>query len=131
MLNASVYISDPSILGSNLFDQIKEIRSYKDLSGDGKATGFILTLDSGVLTVNFMPQDQINNHLKGFSAYAENIIEDKEELIRVLSRISHVRFVLGCVFSIEPGAEDQMREFILAFNSKLNGLLFMDDTIFE
>lgn len=130
-MNASIYISNPSILGSNLFDQMKEIKSYKDLSDEGTATGFVLTLDFGEITFNFMPYNQIKNHLEGFASYAQQAIENKDAQTRILSRIRDIQLVLGGIFTIQPGAEDKMKEFIFKFKDKLNGLLFMDNGIYE
>ncbi len=130
-MNAAIYISDPSILGSKLFDQIKEIKSYKDMSKNGLATGLVLTLDFGEATFNFMQPEELENHLKGFASYAMQTIENKEGRARVLSKIHNVKYVLGGSFIVSPGAEEKMEKFIFDFKDKLNGLLFMRDGIFE
>lgn len=130
-MNATIYISNPSLLGSNLFNQIKEIKSYKGLSKEGSATGLILVLDYGEVTFNFMPHDQIKIHLQEFASYAQQTIEDKDDQVRILSRIRDVQLVLGGIFTIQPGAQDKMKEFIFDFKDKLGGLLFMDNGIFE
>jgi len=129
--NATIYIADPSLLGSKLFGQSERIRSYEDVSERGSATGIKFKLDAGEIAVNFMPEAMMEEHLQGFCAYAEHVIPDKDRLVYVLSRIHHVRLVLGC--TITPGFDDagSIQEFLFEFNGLLNGLLFLADTIFD
>ena len=129
--NATIYIADPSLLGSKTLDQLEGIRWYESLSQGSSAAGVKFILDAGQVAMNFMPQELMEEHLQGFSAYAEHAVKDKERLPYVLSRIRHVRLVLGCV--IEPGFDEagKIQEFLFHFNGLLNGLLFLADTIFD
>ncbi len=79
--------------------------------------------------MNFMPSEQVESHLHGFCSYVESIISDKERLIYVLSRIRHVRLVLGCV--ITPGFDeaDTVLNFLCHFTALCNGLMFCDNTV--
>lgn len=129
--NVTIYISDPSLLGSKLFKQIKGIRSYEGLNEGDSATGIRFKLDAGQVTMNFMPEKQIEEHLQGFCGYAEHVTSDKDKLPYILTWIQNVRFALGCV--IEPGFDDagKIQEFLFQFNAALNGLLFLVDTVFD
>lgn len=129
--NATIYIADSSLLDSKLFNQFEEIRSYEGVSADDSATGLRFRLDTGNITMNFMPAEILEQHLQGFCGYAEHVAQEKDALPYILSRIQNVRFVLGCV--IEPGfdADGKVQEFLFAFNAALNGLLFMADAIFD
>ncbi len=131
MDNAAIYLSDPSLLGSKVFQKLEHVRSYTGLSQSESATGLGFELESGRIAMNFMSEDQIPEHLQGFSGYAEHVISNKDQLIYTQSRIHHVRMVLGCV--IEPGFDEEgkIQEFLFQFNSLVNGLLFFGDTIFD
>jgi hypothetical protein len=129
--NAAIYIGDPSLMGSRLFDRIEGIRSYEDFSEGDSATGIRFVLDAGQVTMNFMPQEQVPEHLNGFAGFAEHVIKDPDELIYARARIYYVRFVCGCV--ITPGFDDdgKIQDFLFRFTAAVNGLLFLSDTIFD
>jgi hypothetical protein len=65
------------------------------------------------------------------SKHYMSICPDQDRLVYVLSRISNIRFVMGCV--IEPGFDDQgvVQNFLLEFNGRLNGLLFIYDSVVD
>lgn len=129
--NAAIYIADPALLRSNLFDSLDGIRSYEGLSEGETATAVRFKLEAAEVTMNFMPSHQNPRHLEGFSGFAGHVIKDRERLLYVLSRIRNVRLVLGCV--VEPGFDEggKVGDFLFAFNGQLNGLLFIYDTIFD
>ncbi len=129
--NAAIYIADPSILGSRTLDEIVDIESYEGLNQNKQASGFRLRLAWGVITVNFMPSEQLPGHLQGFASYAEKLIKNQDTLIYTLARIHHVRMCLGCVIEHAPESELTVQEFLFRLNNELNGLLFLYDTIFD
>jgi hypothetical protein len=128
---ATIYIADPSLMGSKSFGQIEGIRSYESLSEGGYATGVRLTVDAGQVTMNFMPKGLVAHHLEGFGDYARSIIADKDRLVYVLSRIDYVRLVVGCVITPCFDEAGKVQEFLLRFNLHFNGLLFVLDSIFD
>jgi hypothetical protein len=82
--------------------------------------------------MNFMPQNEIPQHLKGFAGYAEHVFTgNRDDLIYLLSRIRQVNFVMGCV--ITPGFEEHGRveAFLLELTNRLNGLLFIYNSIID
>ncbi len=129
--NAAIFLGDPSVIGTKLFRQLEGVRSHTSLSQGKSATGFGFELAAGRIAMNFMPEGMMAEHLQGFCGYAEHVISDKDRLIYTVSRIQHTRLVLGCV--IEPGFDDEgkIQEFLFQFNSRVNGLLFLGDTIFD
>ncbi|MFQ3613923.1 MAG: hypothetical protein SNJ68_09455 [Cyanobacteriota bacterium] len=129
--NAAIYIADPSLMGSRLFDRIGSIQSYEDLSEGTVATGVRFTLAAGQVIMNFMPEHQVEQHLKGFSSFAQHIIPDRDQLIYVLTRIHYVRLVCGCVITPDFDDEGTIEEFLFQFTAAVNGLLFLADTIFD
>jgi hypothetical protein len=78
-----------------------------------------------------MPNEMMAEHLEGFSCFVRQFIHNSDKLLYTLSRIRYVRMVLGCV--ITPGFDEggTMQDFVFHFNTRLNGLLFISDTIFD
>jgi hypothetical protein len=129
---ATIYIADPSLLGSTVFDTVPGIQSYESTSDDnGSATGLRLQLKAGELIMNFMPTPMIEEHLAGMSGYAEQEVRDKERLPYVLHRISQMRFVVGCVAPNGFGDNGEMIETLMQLNGALNGLLMLGDSLFD
>lgn len=129
--NACIYIPDPSLLTSKVFDSIESIVGYEGLSEGEQAVGIRFDLGVARVQMNFMPVEQIREHLKGLAGYIHSVCSDQDRLVYVLSRVSNIRFVLGCV--IEPGFDDQgiVQNFLLEFNSCLMGLLFVYDSVVD
>jgi len=78
-----------------------------------------------------MAPDEIEEHLRGFAGYIQSVCDDQDRLVYALSRAHNVRFVAGCV--IEPGFDDggQVQAFLLDLNWRLNGLLFVFDSVVD
>lgn len=129
--NAAIFVADPSLIGSKLFNQLEGVRSYTSLSRGECATGLGFELGADKVAMNFMPDEMIREHLQGFSGYAEHVIPNNDLLIYTKSRIHYVRMVIGCV--IEPGFDEEgkIQEFLFQFNGLVNGLLFLGDIIFD
>ncbi len=130
-MNAAIYISDPSILGSSLFKRIEGIESHEGLSSDEGATGMRLKLAWGRVTLSFMPPDHLAEHLNGFEGYARGVIKNPKALAYTLGRIGMVRMCLGCAFEYAESDTDAVHDFLFAFNGAVNGLLFLYDTIYD
>ena len=129
---ATIYISDPSLLGSKVFDTVPGIQSYEGISDDGgNATGFKMRTKYGECLMNFMPAHMIEEHLAGLSGMVEQTVQDKDRLPYILHRISQVRFVVGCVAPTGFGEEGEMIEPLMQLNAALNGLFFMGDSLFD
>jgi hypothetical protein len=129
---ATIYIADPSLLGSKVFDTIPGILSYEGMSDEsGNATGFKLRTKFGECLMNFMPEHMIEEHLAGMAGYAEQEVRDKERLPYVQHRISQLRFVIGCVAPAGFGDDGEMIEPLMQLNGALNGLYFMGDSLFD
>jgi hypothetical protein len=129
--NACVYVADPSLLTSKLFDSIGAIKGYEGLSEGEQAVGIRFDLGLADVQMNFMPVEQIREHLRGLAGYVQSICPDQDRLVYVLSRVSSICFVMGCV--IEPRFDDQgvVQDFLLEFNNRLNGLLFVYDSVVD
>jgi hypothetical protein len=85
---ATIYISDPSLLGSTVLDTVRGILSYEGLSEGGAATGMRLRLKAGEVVMNFMPAPRIEEHLAGLSAMVEQTVRDRERLPYILHWLS-------------------------------------------
>jgi hypothetical protein len=129
---ATLYISDPSLLGSTVLDSVPGVLSYEGMSDEaGDATGMRLRLKAGECIINFMPAHMVEEHLAGLSEMAEEMVRDRERLPYILHRIGQVRFVLGCVAPTGFGDTGEMIETLMQLNAALNGLFFMGDSLFD
>ena len=81
--------------------------------------------------MNFMPSEQVEEHLAGMSGYAEHEVRDKDRLPYVLHRIRQVRFVIGCEAPTGFGDDGEMLEPIMQLTNALNGMLFMGGSLFD
>ena len=130
--NAVVYITDPSLLGSKLFNAIESIRSYQEKSKGKATTGMEFDIGVALVRASFMPAKEIPAHLKKVTGYAKKIFAGKKEVLPyLLARLKYASFVLVCV--IEPGLDEerQVEEFLMELNYRLNGLLFIYDSIVD
>jgi len=128
---ATLYIADPSLLGSRALDRFPSIVRYESMSSGEDATGLKVYLEGVTITMNFMPPDQRREHFEGFRGWVQTVLKDRDQLLYVLSRIYWAEMPVGCV--IEPGfdREGKVEQFLFSFNDRLNGLLFFADTIFD
>jgi hypothetical protein len=129
--NATYYISDPSILSSRLFNLIDDITAYEGLSDGTNAVGAKLTLSWGVVTMNFMPSEELDEHLHGFEGYIRSIITDPEELLYPLARLHNVKMCIGCNIEHDESDTEAVHTFLFNFNGAVNGLLFLYDSVFD
>jgi len=130
--NAALYLSDPSMIGSRLFDRFETIQSYEGINDDNdSASAFILTLPWGDIRMNIMEGDKLRDHMNGFEGYAQHVIDDRDRLIYTLARMTHVRMNLGCMINHSDDQESEVLDFLFSFNASLNGLLFLYDSIFD
>jgi hypothetical protein len=128
---ATLYVADPSLLGSRVLDTFPSIVKYESMSAGEDATGLKLFLEGATITMNFMPPDDRREHFEGMKGWVQSVLEDRDQLLYVLSRIYWAEMPVGCV--IEPGFDEEgrLKEFLFSFNDRLNGLLFFADTIFD
>ena len=125
--NAAIYIADPSLIGSKFLSKFSAIRSYQGLQDGERATGLIVDLGPSKITMNFMPPEEIQSHLTGFSGYVQTIgCADEDRLLYTLGRIRQVNFVIGCV--MDPGFDQggETYDFLLDFAGGLNGLFIIE-----
>ncbi|MCO7227580.1 hypothetical protein [Pleionea sp. CnH1-48] len=129
--NSAIYISDPSMLGSRLFDRSPDIISYETFENGETNIGFKLVLSWGEIVCHIMQEDQLEKHIAGYEAYMTSQIQDKEDLVYFLSRLHYVRTCLGLEISHKEGMEEDVHQFLFSLNEVLAGLLFMYDTTWD
>lgn len=129
--NCSFYLADPSMIGSRLFDKIPAITAYESLSDSDNATGFRLATDWGSVQLNMMPAEQTEDHLSGFAGYIQNHAENEDDRIYMMARLNYVCLVLGCIIEHEEADEVQVQQFLFQFNSALNSLMFLYDSVWD
>ncbi|QOL19831.1 hypothetical protein [Candidatus Bodocaedibacter vickermanii] len=128
---ATLYISDPSIIGSKVLDTMPEILSYNSKSDNHHVLGMTLRLKAANIDCNFMVNSELENHLNGLSNFVSGSIAEGVDLSYSLSRVSQVRMAMGCC--IDPGfdSEGEILNFIKHYSRTLNSLLFYDSTLFD
>jgi len=101
------------------------------VSQDEIATGVIFDVGVAHIRMNFMPTEEIEEHLAGLTGYVQGVCDDQDQLVYTLSRVRRVCFVAGCV--IEPGFDDDgiVQDFLLELNRRLNALLFIWDSLVD
>lgn len=129
--NAAIYISDPAMIGSRLFDRSPDIVSYETFGGEGTDLGFKLFFEWGEMVCNIMPEENVEKNLAGFENYMREKFENEDDLIYFLSRLHYVRTCLGLEISHKDGADDEVQEFLFSMNEVLAGLLYMYDTVWD
>jgi hypothetical protein len=129
--NATLYLADPSLVGSKVLDGLPGVRSYEGLSEGSSATGLRLQLKGAEVLMNFMPPHMVEDHLAGMAGYAEEMVPNKDRLPYVLSRIQAVKLIIGCVITPGIDEEGEVLEALMTLNSRLNGLFFLGDSLFD
>jgi hypothetical protein len=131
MKYATLYVMDPSIIGSKVLDTFPQILSYTSKSEDKKATGMIIKLDNAEIEMNFMESSELEEQLEGFKGFAYKYVSEGVDPVYVLSRIHNVRLTIGCV--INPGFDEQGKilKFLQGLNRAYNSLLLYDNKVFD
>jgi hypothetical protein len=130
--NASMYIADPSLVGSKMFDQFTQIKHVTPLSESGRATGMVLDLKFATIQMNFMPPEDIEAHLVGFENYVRSIFHGHEDdLCYVIARLHSIKLPIGMVTEPDFESEPRIIEFLYEFNNKFNGLLFLCNSVVD
>jgi len=82
--------------------------------------------------MNFMPPDKVLAHLNGFEGYIQSVgCKDNDTLLYTLSRLRQVRFVIGYVINPNFDKEGKTTQFLLGFACKLNGLVFIHNSVID
>jgi hypothetical protein len=131
MQYATLYVADPSVIGSKVLNTFPQILSYSAKSSDGRAAGMVIKLDVAEIDMNFMEPEKLEEHLEGFKIFAHDHVSDGIDVLYVLSRIHSVRMVIGCV--IHPGFDDQGKvlDFLSQLNKAYKALLLCDNKLFD
>lgn len=129
--NAAIYVADPSMLGSRVFDTLESIEAYEGISDGNEAKGFVLRFGWGQCTCSIMSNDDFPDHMSDFENYVRNQPQTNDELVYVLSRLANVRMSLGMLLVHDEESEEAVYGFLFDFNSALNGLLFLHDTVWD
>ncbi|WP_411846070.1 hypothetical protein AAFN60_21430 [Roseibacillus persicicus] len=127
---AAIYLADPSMLGSRFLELFDDDITYEGLKDGNHATGMLLKLPWGQLKLNFMPDGEMEEHLRGFSGYIQRFATDSETNLYAQARLHYVNMVAGC--EIEHHEEDEdFVSFLFKLSGGLNGLLFFYDRVYD
>ena len=129
--HATIYIPDPSLIGSRVLNDIEAIKSYKSISDNGKATGLQLTFEWGSMRMSFMSSPDIEKHLEGLSTFVGQHITDADTLIYTQARIRHVRMALGCVIEYSEESLEEMFNALAVLTRVFAGMFFFLDYLYD
>jgi hypothetical protein len=131
MQYATLYVMDPSLIGSKVLHKLPQILSYSSKSSNDRAIGMVIKLDVAEIDMNFMEPKNLEEHLEGFKGFAYNHVSQGIDVIYVLSRIHYIQMAMGCV--INPGFDDKgnVLDFLFKLNKAYNALLFYDNKLFD
>ncbi len=91
-----------------------------------------MDLDYASIQMNFMPQENVAEHLIGLEGYVNHTFRGNEdELLYILARLQAVSFVIEMVINPVFDTEPKTIEFLYNFNDRLNGLLFLHDSLID
>jgi hypothetical protein len=128
---ATIYTACPSLLGSKMIGMFPEIISHKAKSNENNATGMIWETKSGILELNFIWKNELKENLKGFKIFAVNSIVDDNRKKYILSRIINTEMAIGIVIQNGFDKNNLVTNLLLDINNRLNGLLFLYDSIID
>ncbi len=131
MQYATLYVMDPSLIGSKVLDQLPQILSYSSKSSDDSAIGMVVKLDAATIEMNFMETEKLEEHLEGLKGFACKHVSQGTDLIYMLSRIHYIQIAIGCVIKPDFDEKYNALDFLSKLNKACNSLLFCDNKLFD
>jgi hypothetical protein len=132
MQYATLYVMDLSLIGSKVLNTLPQILSYTSKGdNDNNATGILIRLDTAEIEMNFMEPSKLEEHLQGFEVFAYNHVSEGIDHMYVLSRIHHIKMVIGCVIDTGFDNESKVLDFLQKLNRAYNSLLFYNNKVFD
>src|SRR5918911_1551811 len=100
--SVAIYIADPSLLIPKLFGQLEGIKKIEQKEVGGTTVGLRFHLSAAVVTLNYLSDKEMQDHMSKFVGFAERILAaNAESLAYVKSRSENVKRVLAGF--AEPG----------------------------
>lgn len=130
-MNAALYISDPAMVGSRLFDRSPDILSYEAFGNETPERGFKLRLEWGEIVCKMMRAESMARHLRGLEDHMQGKFISADDSIYFSNRLRYVRTCLGLQISHKDDAENEVHQFLFSMNEVLAGLLYMHDTVWD
>lgn len=131
MQYATLYVMDPSLIGSKILDKLPQILSHSPKISNHRAIGMAIKLDAAEIDMNFMEPKTLEEHLEGFKGFAYKNVSKGMDVSYVLSRIHYIQMAIGCV--INPSFDDKgnVLDFLFKLSKAYNALLFYDNKLFD
>jgi len=130
--SVAIYIADPSLLIPKLFGQLEGLKKIEQKEIEGVTVGLRFHLSNAVVTLNYLPQNEMQSHMAKFAGFAERILAgNAEALAYVKARSENVKRVLAGY--AEPGFDSEGRviQFLIKLCSLLNGFMFAGDSVMD
>jgi len=129
--NATIYISDPSILSPRLFNHITEIESFNLEPHVELFERIIIRAQWGEAVIKIRKQGELELNLSGLLSYVKSHSLEKGTQNYVQNRIINVRAALGFTIHHTNQYEENVQQFLFGFNNELCGLLFLYDSLYD
>lgn len=130
--SVAIYIADPSLLIPKLFGQLEGVRKIEQKEIEGTTVGLRFHLSNAVVTLNYLPQSEMQDHMAKFAGFTGRILAaDAETLAYMKARSENVKRVLAGY--AEPGfdSEGRVMQFLIKLCSLLNGFMFAGDSVMD
>ena len=129
----SLYLTRSSIERRWISKQIGVTHCSMEADLLGQAKQFSLSMFGRKVVMNVMHDDEIGEHLEGFSHYAmqEQLRDPSGHSKKTLEMITKVTTVIGCVIEDGLDAEGYIGGFLTEMVKRYKGLMFYQDTIFD
>jgi hypothetical protein len=131
--NAAIYSSRPPPDASFIENYPSATNAGVTLSADGTPARYSLEINGTRVTINVMPQSEIQAHLNGFMGYVSHLhhTAPSEHTQPLIARLEGVRTVLGVIVEPDYDEQEQAAELVWALAGELDALVFAADSVFS
>ncbi|MHC5057370.1 MAG: hypothetical protein ACYTKD_22075 [Planctomycetota bacterium] len=129
---ACIYVADPTLVGSKLFDQIEAIKDWRGTGSDDKAKGVEFDLGSASIRCTFMQGKELARHLEDFEDFIREALEDDSDgRLYAIARARQIRLAIGCVVEPDFDQDEVGMDFIMEFTTRVRGMLFVGSLLID
>ena len=131
--NAAIYSSLPPP-DSSFFESYPSAKNVRAaLSADGPPSRYSLEINGVHLTLNLMPQAEIQSHLNGFMGYISHLhhTAPSGHTQSLITRLKEIRTVIGVIVEPDYDEQEKAAELVWAVAEELDALVFAADSVFS
>mgnify|MGYP001170561888 FL=1 len=130
--NPKIFITDPSMLGSKLFDALPMVKSFNSIEDEAGAQGILLETPWGKVKISFIAEDALTAEIEALEGFIESkLASNEDQQMYVMTRTYYLQMALDLEISQNEKNDDDLHNFLFEFNSALNGIMFLYDSIWD